>query len=96
MDWIKILYLIVIAVNLVLSTYESRLIRKTKGNLNNTENLLTRLRGMPDVVPCYECRFYLEEEPFCPTSGMKMKDGLIFCCYGDRKEEGSDDRRDSD
>lgn len=91
MDWTRILYLITAVANVILLAYESRLIRKTKGNLNDTEDLLNQLREMPDVVPCYECRFYLEGEPSCPKSGMKMKDGLIFCCYGERKEDGSDE-----
>jgi len=87
MDRIKILYLIVIAVNLVLIGHEGRLIRKTKANLADTGDLLKKLCEMPDVVPCYECQFYLEGEPFCPKSGMRMKEGLIFCCYGERKED---------
>jgi hypothetical protein len=86
MDWIKILYLIVIAVNTVLIGYEDRLIRKTKANLVNTEGLLKKLREMPEVVPCYECKYYEEGVLFCPKSDMRMKDGLIFCCYGERKE----------
>ena len=86
MDWTRILYLITAVANVILLACESRLIRKTKGNLNDTEVLLNQVREMPDVVSCYECRFYLEGEPFCPKSGMKMKDGLIFCCYGERKE----------
>lgn len=86
MDLIKIVWLITVVGNVILLAYESKLIRETDDNLSNTRKLLNRLREMPDVVPCYECRFYLEEEPFCPKSGMKMKDGLIFCCYGERKE----------
>ena len=86
MDWTKILYLISTGLMWFLIISEARLLRKTKRNLHDTDWLLKRLREMPDVVPCYECRFYLEEEPFCPKSGMKMKDGLIFCCYGERKE----------
>lgn len=84
MDWTKILWLITAGANVVLLTYESRLLRKTRGLNDDVKGLLNHLKEMPDVVPCHECRFYLEEEPFCPKSGMKMKDGLIFCCYGDR------------
>lgn len=86
MDWTKVVYLITAMGNIILLAFETRLLRKTKGNLNNTEDLLDKLREMPDVVPCYHCQFYQEGEPFCPKSGMRMKDGLIFCCYGDRKE----------
>lgn len=86
MDWSRILYLIATSAMLILIVLESRLLGKTKKNLRDTDWLLKRLREMPDVVPCYECRFHLEEESFCPKSGMKMKDGLIYCCYGERKE----------
>ena len=91
MDWTEILYLILAGACLVISVLESNLLRKTKGLNGEVEDLLNCLKEMPDVVPCYECRFYLEEEPFCPKSGMRMKDGLIFCCYGERKEDGSDE-----
>ena len=84
---IKILYVIVIIANLILMIYEGRLLRKTRENLDNTDELLAQARAMPKVVPCYECQFYHEDEPFCPKSGMRMKDGLIFCCYGERKEK---------
>lgn len=96
MDWTRILHLITAVANVILLTFEGRLIRKTKRNLNDTDNLLKLLKEMPDVVPCYECRFYLEGEPSCPKSGMKMKDGLIFCCYGERKEDGSDEGNNQD
>lgn len=90
MDWIKILYLIVIVVNVILIGYEDRLIRKTKANLADTGDLLKKLHEMPDVVPCYECKYYEEGVLFCPESDMRMKDGLIFCCYGERKESSDE------
>lgn len=94
MSWVEILWLITAGANVVLLVYEGRLLRKTRKLNGDVSGLLNFLKGMPDVVPCYECRFYLEEEPFCPKSGMKMKDGLIYCCYGERKEvsdEGNTD-----
>lgn len=91
MDWVRVLVLITAGANMILLMYDSMLIGKTKRNLNEVCELLELARALPDVVPCYECRFYLEDEPFCPKSGMKMKDGLIYCCYGEREEEGSDE-----
>lgn len=91
MDWTKIIHLISAGACLILLIKEKNLIRKTDALLEQMESDYALLQAMPRVIPCYECRFYLEEEPSCPKSGMKMKDGLIFCCYGEREEEGSDE-----
>lgn len=91
MDWTKIIYLISAGACLILLIKEKNLIRKTDALLEQMESDCALLQAMPRVIPCYECRFYLEGEPFCPKSGMRMKDGLIFCCYGERKEDGSDE-----
>ena len=61
---------------------ESRLLKKTKKNIVDMEKFMD---DIPKLVPCYECCYYKEGEPFCPKSNMKMKDGLIFCCYGERE-----------
>lgn len=91
MDWSEILWLITVGANMVLLGYESRLLKKTRKLNDEVGGLLNHLMEMPDVVPCYECKYYEEGALFCPKSGMTMKDGLIFCCYGERKEEGSDE-----
>lgn len=44
MDWTRILYLITAVANVILLTFEGRLIRKTKRNLNDTDNLLKLLK----------------------------------------------------
>lgn len=86
MDGLRILYLFSTGLMVALSVRTLFLLRKTRKLTDDSTKLLDWLKKQPDVVPCYECRFYLENEPFCPKSGMKMKDGLIFCGYGERKE----------
>lgn len=90
MDWTKILYLISAGLMMILSARTLFLLRKSRKLSDEMISLWAIIKSQPEVVPCYECRFYLEEEPFCPKSGMKMKDGLIFCCYGDRKESSDE------
>lgn len=90
MDWTEILYLIAAGACLVIAILESNLLRKTKGLNGEVEDLLNTLKAMPEVIPCYECKYYEEGVPVCPKSGMWMKDGLIFCCYGERKESSDD------
>lgn len=81
MDWTKILYLCLATVMAVLLTLEGRSLRKSKKLNDDLEKLA---EDIPKLVPCYDCCYYKEGEPFCPKSNMKMKDGLIFCCYGER------------
>lgn len=93
MDWTKILYICLSAVMGVLIVLEARLLKKSK-KLNDEieeflDDILKNAEDIPKLVPCYECCHYKEGEPFCPKSNMKMKDGLIFCCYGER-EQGRD------
>lgn len=82
MDWIRTVHLCFVVVLGVLSSLELRSLRKTK-KLNDELEVLAE--DIPKLVPCYECCHYKEGEPFCPKSNMKMKDGLIFCCYGERE-----------
>lgn len=90
MDWTKILYICLSAVMGVLIVSESRLLKKSKELNDDLEKALDTygkcVDDLPKLVPCYECCYYKEDEPFCPKSNMKMKDGLIFCCYGERKD----------
>ena len=90
MSWVDILWLITAGANVVLLVWEGRLLRKTRKLNGDVGDLLNFLKGMPEVVPCYECKYYEEGAPFCPKSAMRMKDGLIFCCYGDRKESSDE------
>ena len=89
MDWIKIVYWCFLALLWVLIFLEFRLLKKTKKGNDELEEICNKYRecanDLPKLVPCYECRYYKEGEPFCPKSNMKMKDGLIFCCYGERE-----------
>lgn len=89
MDWTKILYICLSAVMWVLVVLEERSLRKTKKLNADLEEICDRygecVDDLPKLVPCYECCYYKEGEPFCPKSNMKMKDGLIFCCYGERE-----------
>lgn len=86
MDWTKILYLISAGFMLILSARTLFLLRKTRRLTDDSMKLLNWLEKQPEVVPCYECQYYEEGVLFCPQSDMRMKDGLIFCCYGERKE----------
>lgn len=95
MDWTMILYLISAVACSVIAILESNLLRKTKGLNGEVEDLLNTLKAMPEVVPCYECKYYEEGVLFCPESDMRMKDGLIFCCYGERRD-GSDEGNNND
>lgn len=86
MDWTKVVYLIGAGLMFALSIRVLFLLRKTRRLLNGTTELWEFVKKQPEVVPCYECKYYEEGVLFCPESDMRMKDGLIFCCYGERKE----------
>lgn len=94
MIWLQIYWLCICVITTLIMRRSSKgLIRVDELNdevsalLVDLKQKLETYRG---VTPCYECRFYLEDEPFCPKSGMKMKDGLIFCCYGESKEDSDE------
>ena len=85
MDWTKIIWLIMDAIMLDLIIKEWNLLRETEKLNDDIMGLAKRLHEMPQVIPCYECRFY-SEDATCPKSGMQMKEGLIYCCYGERED----------
>ena len=93
MDWTKILYFFLIGWAIFLIVKEFRLLKKSKKLNDDLEKTLCDcgkfVDDIPKLVPCYECCHYKEGEPFCPKSNMRMKDGLIFCCYGER-DQGRD------
>ena len=86
MDWTRIVYLVAAGLMLILSARTMFLLRKTRRLLGETTSVWEMVKGQPEVIPCYECKYYEEGVLFCPQSDMRMKDGLIFCCYGERKE----------
>jgi hypothetical protein len=96
MTAVEILYWCLVVVQCILFAINGRLVKKTRQLNDELEGDIGCVKllaeDLPKIVPCYECKFYQEGEPFCPKSGMKMKGGLIYCCYGER--EDSDGRND--